>query len=119
MAMLVSPERANEHLRADIDLDDSPPSPQLSDLLMKVEQASEIVLNYLKHDGTSFSEESPQVPWDADTVPFSVLAAVLLVLGALWRDREDGADGRGRGELLAPDGAVARLLVRYRDPALA
>jgi hypothetical protein len=79
---------------------------QNADLEMKMEQASEIVVDYLKR---------PNHGWTEATVPKTVQSAVLLVLTALWDDRS----GNGDGDYLVPDGPVARLLARFRDPAFA
>jgi hypothetical protein len=96
---LITVEQAKHHLR--IDYDD-----QNADLSMKVEQASAIVIDYLK---------KPDHGWTTQTVPYPVQAAILLVLTALW----DNRNGQGDGEYLAPGGPVARLLSRHRDPAIA
>jgi hypothetical protein len=96
---LITIEQAKQQLR--IDFDD-----QNADLQMKMEQASEIVVDYLK---------KPDHGWTDATVPKTVQAAILLVLTALFDDR----DGSGEGDYLAPDGPVARLLARHRDPAIA
>ncbi|HZH10551.1 MAG TPA: head-tail connector protein [Microvirga sp.] len=99
MAALITKDQAKQQLRIDFDDQDA-------DLEMKIEQASEIVIDYLKR---------PDHGWTETTVPKPVQAAILLVLTALWDDR----DGHGDGDYLAPDGPVARLLTRFRDPALA
>jgi len=96
---LITIEQAKQQLR--IDFDD-----QNADLQMKIEQASDIVVDYLK---------KPDHGWTETTVPKSVQAAILLVLTALWDDR----NGDGGGDYLGPDGPVARLLARFRDPAIA
>jgi len=96
---LITIEQAKQQLRIDYDDQDV-------DLRMKMEQASEIVVDYLK---------KPQHGWTETTAPKPVQAAILLVLTALWDDRT----GAGGGDYLASNGPVARLLARFRDPAIA
>lgn len=86
--MLVDLETAKGHLRMDEDDADEV-------IASKIEQASSIVLDYLK------------VEAEPDPVPKFVEAATLLVLEALF----DGGDPLSD--------VVVRLLHRYRDPALA
>lgn len=112
MVALVTTEQAIAHLRLDdllgsesVDLEGQAQS--LADLELKIDQAEEIVLDYLKRSESTWE--------DPETVPKPIQAATLLVLSALWDDR----DGTGDGDYIKPDGAVARLLVRFRDPALA
>lgn len=111
MVALVTQAQAAAHLRQDIpgsgSADEAGDAEMLADLDLKIEQASEIVIDYLKRSESSWE--------DPDTVPKPIQAAVLLVLTALWDDRE----GTGDGDYILPGGAVARLLVRFRDPALA
>lgn len=96
---LITKEQAKNHLLIDFDDRDA-------DLEMKMQQAEEIVVDYLKR---------PDHGWTEATVPKTVQAAILLVLTALFDDR----DGTGEGDYLAPNGPVARLLSRHRDPAIA
>lgn len=58
---------------------------------------------------------SAKVLWTADTAPKPVQAAVLLMLAHLRSDRGDGMDAAD----LRLWEAIGRLLVRFRDPALA
>lgn len=97
---LVTLEQAKRHLRLEDDDEDI-------DLDEKIDQASEIVLDYLKRSESSWE--------DPEFVPRPIQAATLLVLLALYDDRE----GTGKGDYLNPGGAVERLLIRYRDPAYA
>jgi len=103
MADYITLDEAAAHLRIDMieSGDDREP-----DLQMKIDQAEAIVVDYLKYEETG---------WDEDSIPRPIKAAMLLVLSALWDDRE----GKGDGDYLDENGAVARLLRRYRDPALA
>lgn len=110
MARLVTIEQAQAHLR--LNVEGSPPvTDDHADLEFKIAQATEIVIDYIKR---------PDHGWDLDAsppveAPALVQAAVLLVLSALYEDRE----GTGDGDYLRPDGAVVRILHRYRDPAIA
>lgn len=90
---LVTMAEARDHLKIDAGDDDL-------DLLLKVEAASEIVIDYIKR---------PDHGWTDATAPFLIKAAVLLVLADLYLNRENGG---------LPDAAV-RILHRHRDPALA
>jgi gp6-like head-tail connector protein len=98
MAALVTLTQAKSHLRD--------PDAAKADLELKIEQASAIILDYLK------GEADPA--WDEDTVPMPVQAATLLMLGHLYEHR---------GDDMTPDdvvwNAIGRLLCRFRDPALA
>jgi hypothetical protein len=96
---LISKDQAKNHLLIDYDDRDA-------DLEMKMQQAEEIVIDYIKR---------PYHGWTEQTVPKTVQAAVLLVLTALFDDR----DGTGEGDYLTANGPVARLLSRHRDPAIA
>lgn len=112
--MLVTLEQANAELRLDIDLDASPPDPRLAEVERKVEQASAIILDYLKLDPNA---SPPDVTWDVNASPPNpapevVQAAVLYVLVRLYDDRMGEKD-------YLEDGVVPRLLRRFRDPALA
>lgn len=75
-----------------------------SQILLKMEEASDIVVGYLKN---------PDHGWTDRTVPPRVRSAILLVLSNIWHHRgdDDGADP------ISP--AVVSLLMRDRDPALA
>ena len=96
---LVSLVQAKQHLRiTSYDSD--------NDVMLKVIQASDIVIDYLK------SQADPA--WTEDTVPGPVQAAVLLVLAHLHENR---GDDMANDERLWE--AVGRLLMRFRDPALA
>lgn len=99
MAALVSLHRAKEHLRVTTTDSDA-------DIHLKVEQASAIVLEYLK--------SRADAGWDDTTAPGPVQAATLLVIGHLYEHRGDDMDRDG-----ALWQAVERLLMRSRDPALA
>lgn len=113
---IVTLEDAKAHLRVDHDLDDA-------DINFKLEQASAIVVDYLK---------MPEGSWDiggsgisgssggssgGGLAPFQVKAAVLLVLGDLYKNRE-GEENKNEQALGYLSPAVTSLLHRLRDPAL-
>lgn len=91
---LITLSEAKRHLRILSDDQDQ-------DIAAKALAASQIVVDYI---------DRADIEWTEATVPASVKAAVLLVLGALFEDRE-GGDPIGR--------AVTSLLMHYRRPALA
>lgn len=127
--MLVSLQQAKDHLRMDHDDDDN-------DITLKVHAASGAVVNYVKSDNIyQYAEDSegeivtdssgdPVVLLDSsgDPVPkFEVQAAVLIMLGELYMNREAELQGEvaaqwGYGYLPQP---VIALLYPLRDPALA
>lgn len=88
---LVAIDAAKRSLRVDgSDLD--------SDLQWRLEQATEIVIDYLK---------TPDHGWTVETVPGPISAAIILVTRSLF-------DGEG-----APLSEEVKSLVRrFRDPAL-
>ena len=99
---LVTTAEANAHLRLDLTSGDD----REDDLASKMEQATDIVLDYLKTEGSG---------WDETTVPRPVHAAILITLTSLWDDRT----GSSLGALFEEGGACNALLKRFRDPALA
>lgn len=101
MAALVSLDSAKAHLSIDW-------TDQDEELSLKISDASDIVIDYLKR---------PDHGWDISTVPGQVRAAVLLVLGALWAQREGVGDNAAELDPISP--TVVSLLRRMRDPALA
>lgn len=113
MVMLVSLNQASAHLRRDTSDDDT-------DLTLKIHAASGAVLNYLK-DGATFLDSADEVEVDSFGdpvgVPFEVQAAVLLLVGMFYMDREGvEPDIWERGYLPR---AVTALLYPLRAPALA
>ncbi|WP_460640101.1 head-tail connector protein [Larkinella harenae] len=110
--MLVSLQQASDHLRRDTTDDDS-------DLELKIHAASAAVINYLKA-GATFLDTSGGVPLDTSGnpvgVPYEVQAAVLLMLGVLYRDR-DGQE-MSQWELGYLPRPVMALLYPLRDPAM-
>jgi hypothetical protein len=121
MGDIVTVEQADGHLRLDLDLSASPPAdPRYADLAFKITQAEAIILDYLKVAADVFVGSPPA--WSTGSPPLwtmrdlSVIqAGVLLVLSALYDDETE----RTLGDYLKPDGVIALILARLRDPALA
>lgn len=124
--MLVSLEEAKRHLRVDFDDEDA-------DITLRVHAASGAVINYLHTlrrayapmldaDGNPmYDAAGDPVPeldgQDAPVVAFVVRAAVLLMLGHLYRDRDENpGNAYQMGYLPAP---ITALLYPLRDPAMA
>lgn len=102
---LVTVDQVNLALRLDlIDGDE-----RIPDIELKISQAEDVVLDYLK---------KPDADWDEDTVPPRVNAAVLMVIQSLLDEANTGGllPGIGSGD---PKNPVVALLYRLRDPAIA
>jgi hypothetical protein len=106
---------------------------ELADVMFKAEQASAIVVDYLKRpfdDAPTapetvvgpfrprlsltpqpLADDEPLVPWTEATTPTLVKSMILVVLTSLY-------DGRTPDDVLLSD-AVTSVLWRMRDPALA
>lgn len=108
---LITEEEAIGHLRIDLVTDGNSPATIIDKdyptLQMKMKQAEDLILDYIKYEDTG---------WDETTVPPRIKAAILLMLSALWDDREGVGDN---GDYLKDDGPIAQMLRRTRDPALA
>jgi hypothetical protein len=110
--MLVSLAQGKAHLRVDQDDEDL-------DITLKIHAASSAVLHYLKSSASTFLNEVGEVERDANgdplNVPFEVAAATLLLLGFLYKDRDENLDGAYEmGYLPKP---VTALLYPLRAPA--
>jgi hypothetical protein len=99
MDALVTVDEARRHLR--LTASNMEDADVAADVASKAQAATEIVIDYLKR---------PDHGWTEETTPFMVKSAILLVLGALFDDREGG-------DPLSD--AVKSLLWRSRDPTLA
>src|SRR5690606_253679 len=112
--MLITLEQASDHLRRDTGDDDA-------DLLLKIEAASQAVLNYITDK--SFLEDG-HVVYDSagePVVPRPIQAAALIVLGQLYKDR-DGEEMEERsdprlGDIVLPR-TVHFLLDPYKTPVV-
>lgn len=93
MVALVTLQEAKNHLRILSEDEDN-------DIQLKVDAASDILLDYIKR---------PDAPWTESDAPPLVKAATLLMVKTLFEDAE--AD--------PINDSIIRILFRYRDPALA
>jgi phosphate uptake regulator len=117
MTMLITLDQGKAHLRVTHDAEDT-------DIEAQIHAASALVINYLKDAADTFLDSSGEVVTDSSdlpVVPYEVQAAVKLMLGDLYKNREpkpdDVVDGQyGYGYLPR---AVVALLYNLRDPTLA
>lgn len=97
--LLITLEEAKTHLHITTAAHDA-------DITAKLRQAQDVILDYLKHGADP--------AWTAETLPLPVRAGMLLFLTHLFEHR---------GDDMEPDEhlwtAIGRLLMRFRDPALA
>jgi hypothetical protein len=99
--------RAQVNLALRLDLVDG--DERIPDVDLKISQAEDAVVDYLK---------KPNHGWDETTVPGRVSAAVMLVVQSLLDEANTGGllPGLGSGD---PKNPVVALLYRLRDPAIA
>lgn len=109
--MLVTLDEALRQLNQPVDQD--------QEITLFIHAASGAVLNYLKSGADYFLDSAGLVITDSNDepvgVPYEVKAAVLILVGYLYRNR-DTNDGFEPGYLPAP---VTALLYPLRDPACA
>jgi hypothetical protein len=113
MVALLTLDVAKQHLRVDHTDDDA-------DIQRKIEQASDIVLDYIKKTvGTVDPEDPSIVDWTSDTAPGPVRAAVELMLSKLYDDRNAGREDNPNVAMGYLTPAITAILHRFRDPAVA
>lgn len=115
MTALIALDVAKQHLRVEHTDDDD-------DITLKIEQASEICLDYIKQRGDRVAvtdPPTPVVPWDETTVPKPVQAAAMMMLSKLYDDRSAGQENDERMAIGYLTPAITALLHRFRDPAIA
>ena len=114
---LITIAQAKAHLRIDF-VTTSPVDPAEDDLVLKMEAAEHLVLDYIKVPMTS----PPYWATEAECPPL-VKAAILFQLGELFRFRGDDAGAIEYSARRDADGSLSSIvegmLRRYRDPALA
>lgn len=119
MTMLITLEQAKQHLRiVDLGTAGNPDDP---DLILKIEGASESVLDYVRSSDPDWLDTAgvPILDTAGDPVgiPANVKNATLLLLGYLYREREgDNTVDIEHGFLPR---AVLSMLYPYRLPTLA
>ena len=95
------------------------PGPEDTDLQLKLDQAEDIVQTYIERpDDADWADEIAS--WDDTSVPPGIKAAVLCMVGHLYRFRGDDAAAdapKAEHGFLPPQ--VVNLLHRWRDPAVA
>lgn len=111
---LVTLQQASDHLRRDTTADDA-------DLEIKIEAASEMVMAYLKSGADVFTDTAGEVFTDTAGDPVGVprwaQMATLLLIGYLYKDRDENTDSAyDQGYLPKP---ITAILYPHRDPALA
>jgi len=115
---LITLAQASAHLRRDTEDDDS-------DLLLKIEAASEMVLDYIGSGAEAWTDSSGLPIEDSNgeamDVPKRVQSAVLMLTGYLYRERDASMENQvptqwGYGYL--PIGVTA-LLYPLRRPTVA
>jgi hypothetical protein len=112
---LVTLDTAKSHLRLSLDVDSED-----DDLNLKLQIAHENVMDYLSQrisDQDAWQETVDG--WNEDTVPKRVVGAILEEFSFLYRFRGDDEQKapEHEGDSVCP--GAKRLLVRFRDPALA
>ena len=109
--MLVTLDEASDHLRRDTTDDDD-------DLTLKIMAASQAVQNYLKTTSPYELDSNDDVVTDSDGDPvvrFEVRAAVLMLVGELYRHRDGDGSNWGFGYLPLP---VRAMLYPLRTPTM-
>lgn len=115
---LVTIEEAAAHLRLPDILVLSADDRDRDDLELKIEAATDLVLNHIWRDDDDWVDT--MIAWTATTVPRQVKAAILVQLGELYRFRgDDPPDTTPKREhgFLSPQ--VTAYLHRYRTPGIA
>lgn len=102
---LVTLEQVNLALRLDLVDNDE----RIPDINLKIRQAEDAVIDFIK---------KPDHGWTEETVPGRVSAAILLVIQSLLDEANTGGllPGLGTGD---PKNPVVALLYRLRSPAIA
>lgn len=108
--MFVTLEQARAHLRSDTTADDN-------DVILKIEAATEACLDYMEDGADGFvNTANMDSAGNPITVPRKVQAATLLMLGYLFKDRDNDENHEYEmGYLPRP---VMALLYSYRTPTV-
>ena len=115
MATLVTIVQLNNALRLGLDIDDLVDTARVDDATLKLEQAEDIVLDFIHT--TAAAEE-----WDDTNVPGRVSAAIILTVKCLLDDTPEAAamlSGLSGTIPVDARNPIAALLWRLRKPSLA
>jgi hypothetical protein len=118
--LLISLDDARNHLRFDPTDDDAEIDQQEQDVQPYAEAASELVINYLKSAANAFLNRDGTVKRGSDgspDVPHAVRGATRLMLGYLYKDRDNDAGKEYEHGMLPKP--VTALLYPLRDPSVA
>lgn len=113
---LVTLAQVNDALRLNLEGDLSEPSAddgddsRFADIQLKIKQATDIIMDYLDLSEDSYSG------WTPETVPGPVSASIILAVKSLY---DDPGEAKRLADLDKGEGAIASLLRRLRDPAMA
>lgn len=119
MTMLVTLTEAKSHLRVDTSDEDT-------HITLLVHAASGAVLNYIESSNPDYLDSAGDVIEDSNGlpigIPFEVQAATLLLIGYLYKDRDNNGlykmNGGGNFEHGYLPRPVIALLYHYRYPAM-
>ena len=112
MTMLVTLDEGKLHLRVTHDADDD-------DIILKIEAASEAVLDYLDDAGLVYVDSTGVMQVSHSELPRKLKQATLLLLGDFYCERESSQPKYEVGRDHDLQLAVVALLKPLRTPAIA
>lgn len=117
MTMLISLKKASDHLRRDTNADND-------DLELKIQAASDCVINYMDADATFLVlDSSGQIEEDSDgvaiDVPPYVQIATLILVGIFYKDRDSARFMQGGEDYGRLPFAVTSVLYPKKKPVFA
>ena len=118
---LVTVEEVDNALRLDLAADiggdpsgDTGDTSRLDDVILKIAQAEDIVLDFI--------QPKPDPAWTESTAPPRVKAAIIIAVRCLLDESEENTailSGLAGGDVDPAKNTIAALLWRLRDPSLA